>query len=357
MNTLSIIATVPAALLLAGAAAAGPYSGAQSDPENPYDPAIPGFVDAQPNPLFAGWATGYLNYLPADEVWSGPWDDPEKALGPVTGDHFFGIVSLGDLDADEIAADKPPGEITLTFDEPIFNGPGADLAVFENGLMASADLVFGELGYVEVSTDNVHFARFPAVSLTPGPPLPYMPIDPTDIYNLAGKHANSNDSGGGEFEGSFGTPFNLDDLRDHSMVLDGLVDLNRIGYVKIVDIPGSGAFADSQENPIYDAWLTGGSGGLDLEAVGAVYLGLPADVNGDGAVDDDDLSLLLAHWGQAASWANGNLNGDETVDDNDLSLLLAHWTGPLAAEAAAIPEPGAIVLLILAAPLILRRMT
>ena len=50
----------------------------------------------------------------------------------------------------------------------------------------------------------------------------------------------------------------------------GLVDLNDINYIKIVDIPGSGDFFDSEGNPIYDAWVTWGSGGVDLEAVGAI---------------------------------------------------------------------------------------
>ena len=48
------------------------------------------------------------------------------------------------------------------------------------------------------------------------------------------------------------------------------MDLNDINYVRIVDIPGSGAFTDSLGNPIYDAWHTFGSGGVDLEAIGVI---------------------------------------------------------------------------------------
>ena len=61
----------------------------------------------------------------------------------------------------------------------------------------------------------------------------------------------------------------------------------------------------------------------------------PGDANRNGLVDDDDLSLLLASWGQDVGWANGNFNGDNIVDDDDLSLLLANWTG-----SGAVPEPG-----------------
>ena len=65
------------------------------------------------------------------------------------------------------------------------------------------------------------------------------------------------------------------------------------------------------------------------------------DANCDGWVDDDDLSLLLANWGQDAGWDNGNFNGDNTVDDDDLSLLLANWTG-----SATVPEPASAFVLL-----------
>lgn len=46
--------------------------------------------------------------------------------------------------------------------------------------------------------------------------------------------------------------------------------MNLIRYVRIVDIPGSGDFLDSLGNPILDAWLTTGSGGFDLRAIGVI---------------------------------------------------------------------------------------
>ena len=51
----------------------------------------------------------------------------------------------------------------------------------------------------------------------------------------------------------------------------------------------------------------------------------------DGAVDFDDLTLLLANWNAAVSAAQGNIVETSTsvVDFNDLTLLLAQWTGPL----------------------------
>jgi hypothetical protein len=49
----------------------------------------------------------------------------------------------------------------------------------------------------------------------------------------------------------------------------------------------------------------------------------PADLNGDGAVNSEDLGILLAAWG-----VNGaaDINGDGIVDGADLAVVLAAWT-------------------------------
>lgn len=49
------------------------------------------------------------------------------------------------------------------------------------------------------------------------------------------------------------------------------------------------------------------------------------DASVDGAVDDDDLSLLLSNWGLNVGWTQGNFNGDSTIDSDDLSYLLSNW--------------------------------
>ncbi len=130
--------------------------------------------------------------------------------------------------------------------------------MFENGFESGGGL-FAELGYVDVSTDGVNFARFDSDSLTPGPVGGYGVIDPTDVHNLMGKHPRYS-----------GTGFDLDDLLADSLVLSGLVDLDAINYVRVVDIPGSGDFSDAQGDPIYDPYETWGSGGVDLDAVGVI---------------------------------------------------------------------------------------
>lgn len=282
----SLFGALAGAAGLAAAAVAGPYSAALNDPSNPYDAPVPGFVgphgdgkarllqsggtyqnpDNFVNPLFFGWADGWEDYLPAPGV-AFSWQQPDQATGPVTGDNFD-IVSLGDLNAAQIASGEEPGRITLTFSRPVRNKSGADFVVFENGFVSLggagvAGQITAELAFVEVSSDGVTFARFPSRSLTPGAVGPFGTVNATNVFGLAGKHVNA-------YGESWGTPFDLSWLAAHPLVLGGQVDLNAITHVRLVDIPGSGAFTDSAGAPIYDAWVTYGSGGHDLEAVGVI---------------------------------------------------------------------------------------
>ena len=248
--------------------------------------------NAAVNPIFRAWATGAVDYLPADGL-DAMWADPNQAFGPATGDNFD-IVSLGEMNAEQIARGLPPGQITLTFVDPadpndegiVYNVSGDDFVVFENGLVSQFSTTEGsmegqmlaELAYVEVSSNGVDFVRFPSVSLTPEPVGAYGTIDMADVHNLAGKHPNA----GGLCTG---TPFDLDELAGLPEVIEGLVDINDIRYIRLVDVPGTGDFFDEatayvvpeagpqgltypQDHPIYDAWPTWGSGGFDLEAVG-----------------------------------------------------------------------------------------
>ena len=80
---------------------------------------------------------------------------------------------------------------------------------------------------------------------------------------------------------------------------------------------------------------------------------LPGDANLDGKVDINDLTIVLAHYGQGgATWATGDFIGDGTVDINDLTIVLAHYSHTVGASAAdalaAVPEPAALTLLLAA---------
>lgn len=172
------------------------------------------------------------------------------ATGPADVDvdrlETFPVVSLGD-----------GGSATLTFARPLADGPGPDLAVFENSLNDS----FLELAFVEVSSDGHHFARFPASSLTPVDLQvgSFASVDPTDVHNLAGK-----------YRGGHGTPFDLADI------LDPAVNTAAITHVRVVDVIGTieaaHASTDASGAIVNDPYPTNfHTGGFDLDAVGAMH--------------------------------------------------------------------------------------
>jgi len=329
------------------AAVAGPYSSGLSNlTSGAIDPAIPGFtgplgdgVSEAPNvvnPAFVGWATSVVSYVPAPGV-DAMWRDPQRALGPVSGDNFD-VVSLGELNSSQIAAGTAAGQITLSFASGIRNAPGPDFAIFENAL-GSDNFTFAELAYVEVSSDGVNFARFTSTSLTPAAVGAYGSIDPTDVHNLAGKHVNA-------YSQSWGTPFDLADLCGDPLVVSGLVNLNGIRQVRLIDIPGDGSFRDASGRPIYDAWPTFGSGGFDLEAIGVTSAWLGGDATLDGRVDVRDLYVLARHWalsGPSLGFTDGDFDLNGTVNDADLGILAQNWSADAAAmpsfDAVRVPEP------------------
>jgi hypothetical protein len=326
----------------------GPYTevgiSGYINPGNDWKHAEPQEPNAVLNPIFRGWATEVVSYEPAPGL-DAQWTDPGNALGPATGDRLD-IVSLGDLSREQIDDGLPPGRITLYFDEPIRQGRGYDFVVFENGFISNLSLetgsvageMFAEFGYVEVSSNGVDFARFPAVSLTGEPTGPYGTVEISNIYNLAGKHPNGT-----------GTPFDLQEIVNDPVVVSGLVDVNDIRYVRIVDIPGSGDFYDeatlnvdpgtwpdwdfyADDHPIYDAWPTRGSGGLDLEAVGVLReQNYSADIDLNGIVDVSDFELILSaldsRFGRPGWIARCDLAEpyDLVIDLADIAVLIEQW--------------------------------
>ena len=82
---------------------------------------------------------------------------------------------------------------------------------------------------------------------------------------------------------------------------------------------------------------------------------LPSDLTGNGFVDFEDLTVLLANWNQHVPPDEGNLVDPlrTPVNFEDLTILLADWTGPGPAgspEAAlgdAVPEPSSLALALL----------
>jgi hypothetical protein len=199
--------------------------------------------------VFVGWATSSI----IERGWQ---DIADEILGKTTiGDEFSateksgtnGVVSLGD-----------GGIATLTFEGSIFNGVGADFAVFENGFDA-----FLELAFVDVSSDGINFFRFPAYSETDTEIQTdgFGSTDASKIHNLAGKYVNQ-----------YGTPFDLEDLNG----ISGL-NIDAITHIRVVDAIGTinPTFStyDNLGRAVNDPYPTPfPSGGFDLDAVGIIHL-------------------------------------------------------------------------------------
>lgn len=213
---------------------------------------IVGAVEADPerapdaitmdDPRLFQWAAGW-----EAPVWGGEldpsWQDLTRALGPATG-AWDDATSLGN-----------GGALTMVFEAPIADGPGPDLAVFENGFSER----FLELAWVEVSSNGRDFARFASLSLQREPVAAYGTLDPREVLGVAGR-----------FRAGFGVTFDLGTLAQAPEVLTGRVDLSAITHVRVVDIVGDGSAMDALGHPIFDPTPTFGSAGFDLEAIGAI---------------------------------------------------------------------------------------
>ncbi len=216
--------------------------------------------------IFQAWATGceviraYINIADTSITYT---ENETTSNYAFSGSDIFATgepgvagntVSLGD-----------GGEAILSFQHAITNGTGPDFAIFENGFIANIPpyQYFLELAFVEVSSDGINYVRFPSVSLTQDTAQvgTYGQLDPKQIHNLAGK-----------YEINYGTPFDLEDLIDSTVV-----DIDSIIYIKIIDVIGciQNEFVnyDSQNNKINDSWPTPfNTCGFDLDAVGVIHV-------------------------------------------------------------------------------------
>jgi hypothetical protein len=205
--------------------------------------------------IFKSWAKncsierGYLD-IASKSLGKTSMGDHTNALGIADGE----VLSLGDS-----------GVATLHFSPAIYNGVGADFAVFENGFQnpANAEEAFLELAFVEVSSDGLHYYRFPATSNT---------LSTVQIAG-SGEYMNARfiDNLAGKYIASYGTPFDLENLKGAV----GL-DINNISYVRVVDVIGAingQQNGDKNGQKINDPYPTPfPTGGFDLDAVGAINI-------------------------------------------------------------------------------------
>ena len=204
---------------------------------------------------FVAWATGCTverGLQRIDKPESGVASFGEEALAIGVPGGTMDVISLGD-----------GGSATLTFASPIYNGPGPDFAVFENGLVNAQDttICFLEIAFVEVSSDGENFFRFPAVTKVQ---------DTAQLNGFACMHASLIHNFAGKYQAMYGTPFDLNEVEDNA-----LLDKNKVTHVRVIDVVGTidpdYATYDSEGHKVNDPWPTPfGSSGFDLDAVGVI---------------------------------------------------------------------------------------
>lgn len=210
------------------------------------------------------------------------------------------------------------GSLTLGFAVTIADGPGADLIVSENCFHAALTSSFAEVAFVEVSSNGVDFARFPAAYYGPQQePGPFGTMEVGSYDNLAGQTpclaATDPLADPQDVVEAGGDAFDLADLAQHPLVLQQRVDLQAIAEVRIVDAQ-SGVDRDSRGVLVRDP----GAGSADIDAVTVIHHQGNAVPNGprvsldvradgtftlrledpDGWQDLDPASLRWSLWGQ-----------------------------------------------------------
>jgi hypothetical protein len=281
---------VVAVVCLPASGVCGPFSPAAGKPGSDA-------VSAD-DPRLRGWAVETTALVRGPEE----IDDPFSLLASYgsAGSALGRADVLGQQDQPEPGSQLPKpavslgdgGSITVRFDPPIADGPGPDLAVFENGISFNGGAsFFMELAFVEVSSDGLTFFRFPALSETPASPqiAAYGAVDPTEVHNLAGKYM-----------AGFGTPFDLADLP-----VTPALNRQAVTHVRILDVVGCvdprHARLDSLSRVINDPWPTFlTTSGFDLDAVGALHL----------AESSYEAWRAGVTWGLSASDALSDPDGD-----------------------------------------------
>jgi prepilin-type processing-associated H-X9-DG protein len=244
--------------------------------------SIAPIIGAMPRNAWASqfYATNVVANVPGASQ-PAAFSNPALALGGPLGAGS----SQGSLDVYKLGignAATTVGTLTLGFDLPgepriIQNLPGPDFTVFANPFYLGGDptAAFVGLDFVEVSSDGTHFARFPVVSNTPSAVGPFGTINPADVSGFAGVHptfANVSNNFTNAFDPSVsgGDSFDLSALSGLPLVQSGMVNLNDIRYVRVLDVLGDGTLTDSNNHAIFDPTGAGNTGG-DVDAVAVIH--------------------------------------------------------------------------------------
>ena len=173
-----------------------------------------------------------------------------------------------------VSLDLSKATFPISYKYGVYDVVKKSFVVFENGFVDN----FLELAFVEVSSDGIHFFRFPANSETRDSIQigTFGAVDATNINNLAGK-----------YQVNYGSPFDLDEISN-----DSLLNKGNITHIKIIDVIGNitPEFAnyDSQNRKINDPWPTPfPSSGFDLDALGLIH------VNGINSIEEKKINIAI----------------------------------------------------------------
>ncbi|MEZ6196204.1 MAG: hypothetical protein R3F20_10840 [Planctomycetota bacterium] len=199
------------------------------------------------------------------------------------------------------------GDAVFGFAHAIRDGAGADFIVFENAFelflpptytMPSGDS-FAEVAFVEVSTNGIDFARFP--TSYNGPDASHGVFGGSTIGSFAGFAGSGPvyaDLGfGGISPGDAalagGDAFDLAALVAHPLVTAGLVDLQQINFLRLVDVQEGTAF-DSFGNTIWDDRGNDPLDSADIDAIAVLnHTGNATAIAPDVALERDAADRLL----------------------------------------------------------------
>lgn len=227
--------------------------------------ALAACVCAAPLAAQARFATTVLGQ--SSGTGGGGINNPANALGAPQG----GGLVQGSLHVHTLGIG---GSLTLELGVAAVDGPGCDLVVYENGFqLAGTGLVFTEGIHLEVASNGVDYARMPGRYQGPIGGFPGAPGAPWGVLSgvaggtpvLANASTNAIDPFNPAVAG--GDCFDLAELAAHPLVLAGLLDLQAVRQVRLVDVV-EGLSLDSQGAPIWDN--SGSFGSADVDAVAVV---------------------------------------------------------------------------------------
>lgn len=199
----------------------------------------------------------------------GPFGDSQAAealgtpQGTGNGEGSFDVTVLG-----------LQGVLVLELGNLAVDGPGTDLLVCENPfLVGLTGTSFAETCFVEVSSDGVHYARFPVrYAGPPGPFAPFAGVQMGWYSGFAGVHPVHASTASGidarDVVAAGGDAFDLAELAGHALVQSGDLDLGAVRWVRLTDID-SGNAHDDHGAIVWDAGIDSLSA-ADIDAVVAV---------------------------------------------------------------------------------------